>query len=149
AESVWTRAQRLAAIPDNVHLCLSPQPVVLESANAVVLPAPLTQRHTHDDLTQWFAGAHTPAGPLRIALAHGRVQGVLAEDIDSANPIAPDRAETARLDYLALGDWHGTRQIGPRTWYAGTPETDRWRANESGQALLVELAAPGATPVVQ
>lgn len=149
AESVWTRAQRLAAIPDNVYLCLSPQPVVLESANAVVLPAPLTQRHTHDDLTQWFAGAHTPAGMLRIGLAHGSVQGVLAEDIDSANPIAPDRAETARLDYLALGDWHGTRQIGPRTWYAGTPETDRWRANESGQALLVELAAPGATPVVQ
>ena len=41
-----------------------------------------------------------------------------------------ERAERARLDYLALGDWHGTLEIAPRTWYAGTPEPDRFRANE-------------------
>jgi hypothetical protein len=81
-------------------------------------------------------------------LAHGCVQGILAEEIDSANPIAPDRAERARLDYLALGDWHGCRQIDARTWYSGTPEPDRHKDNGAGQALLVELGAAGALPQV-
>ena len=148
AESVWTRAARLDAIPANLTVCLSPEPLLLDDARVALLPAPLTQRNTHADLTEWFAAADTPAGYLRVGLAHGSVQGILAEDIDSANPIAAGRAASARLDYLALGDWHGTREIDPRTWYAGTPETDRFRANASGQALLVDIAAPGAPPVV-
>lgn len=148
AESVWSRAARLDAIPPNVTVCLAPEPLLLEAARVALLPAPLTQRNTHADLTEWFAAADTPAGYLRVGLAHGSVQGILAEDIDSANPIAAGRAASARLDYLALGDWHGTREIDPRTWYAGTPETDRFRANASGQALLVDIAAPGAQPVV-
>lgn len=148
SESVWTRAARLGAIPANVHVCLEPKPLLLESLSVAVLPAPLTQRHTHADLTEWFASAQTPSGMYRIGIAHGSVQGILAEGIDSTNPIALGRADQARLDYLALGDWHGTKQIDARTWYSGTPETDRFRANESGQALCVELAAPAAVPIV-
>jgi DNA repair exonuclease SbcCD nuclease subunit len=148
AESVWTRAARLKAFPDNVHVCLKPEPLLLEALGAAILPAPLTQRHTYADLTDWFVGADTPAGMIRIGLAHGCVQGILAEDIDSANPIAAGRAEQARLDYLALGDWHGTKQVDARTWYSGTPETDRFKANDSGQALLVELPDAGAPVVV-
>jgi len=148
SESVWTRAQRLNAVPDHVHLCLRPVPLHFEGLNAVVLPAPLTQRHTYTDLTEWFAAADTPPGTFRIGLAHGAVQGVLAEGIDSANPIAADRAAQARLDYLALGDWHGCRQIDARCWYSGTPETDRFRNNDSGCALRVDIDAPGALPQV-
>ncbi len=147
AESVWTRIRHLGAAPDNVRLCLDNTPVLLESSKIAVLPAPLTQRITYDDLTQWFDRASSPEGYLRIGLAHGSIQGLLADNIDSSNPIAPDRAATARLDYLALGDWHGARRIDERTWYSGTPETDRFRANDSGNALLVELA-PGQAPSV-
>jgi len=147
AESVWTRMQRLTSLPDNVHLCLSPQPLLLEKL--AILPAPLTQRITRDDLTQWFDQARTPVGLARIGLAHGSVQGLLAEGMDASNPIAADRAAQARLDYLALGDWHGTRQVDMHTWYSGTPETDRFRANASGQALLVTLSGVGQTPQVQ
>lgn len=148
AESVWTRAVRLKAIPANVTVCLQPELLLFASLGIAVLPAPLTQRHTHTDLTEWFASAETPAGMRRIGLAHGSVQGILAEDIDSPNPIAAGRAEQARLDYLALGDWHGTKRIDAHTWYSGTPETDRFRANESGQALLVEMSESGAPPAV-
>lgn len=144
AESVWTRAARLKAIPDNVHVCLKAEPLLLDALRVAILPAPLTQRHTYSDLTEWFASADTPAGMVRIGLAHGSVQGILADGIDSANPIAAGRAEQAGLDYFALGDWHGTKQVDARTWYSGTPETDRFKANDSGQALLVELAGPGA-----
>jgi len=148
AESVWTRAQRLGVVPAHVHLALSPQPVLLLEAGLAVLPAPLTQRHTFEDTTAWFNSAETPAGLLRVGLAHGSVQGVLAEEIDSPNPIAPDRAVQARLDYLALGDWHGCKQINARTWYSGTPEPDRFKSNDAGLALLVSIEAPGAEPTV-
>lgn len=148
AESVWTRARRLGAIPDNVTLCLLPEPVLFADLGIALLPAPLTQRHTYADLTEWFAGAETPSGLARIGLAHGSVQGILADDIDSPNPIAAGRAAQARLDYLALGDWHGAKKVDARTWYSGTPETDRFRANDSGQVLLVELADAATPPVV-
>lgn len=147
AESVWTCAQRLGVVPANVHLLLAPEVRVFAELGFAVLPAPLTQRHTYEDLTQWFDEADTPAGLLRIGLAHGCVQGLLAEDLDSPNPIAPDRCERARLDYLALGDWHGTRVLHSRMAYSGTPEPDRFKSNDAGQALLVDMA-PGSEPVI-
>ncbi len=148
AESVWTRAVRLKAVPSNAYLCLTPEPLVLESLGLVLLPAPLTQRHTHSDLTEWFASAPVPTDLFRVGLAHGSVQGILADGIDSSNPIAAGRAEQSGLDYLALGDWHGTKQVDARTWYSGTPETDRFKANDSGQALVVVLPEHGSLPVV-
>lgn len=148
AESVWTRARRLNAVPDNAHLALEPGVVELREQGLAVLAAPLTQRHTYADLTEGFDELETAEGLVRVGLAHGSVQGLLAEGIDSANPIAADRAEQARLDYLALGDWHGVKQINSRTWYSGTPEPERFRNNDAGVALVVEIASPGAEPVV-
>ena len=148
AESAWSRAQRLGAVPRNVHLALTPQVLTLEAHGLAVLPAPLMQRHTHDDLSAWFDAADTPPGLLRVGLAHGSVQGILPEDIDSPNPIAADRAARARLDYLALGDWHGCKQVNARTWYSGTPEQERFKDNGAGQVLQVVIDAPGAAPRV-
>jgi len=149
AESVWSRAQRLQCVPQHVHLLMQPQVTLFEQAGFAVLPAPLTQRHTYHDLTAWMDTAETPEGLLRIGLAHGSVQGLLHDGIDSANPIAADRCETAHLDWLALGDWHGVKQVNERMAYSGTPEPDRFPNNEPGFALLVDIAAPGALPQVQ
>lgn len=147
-ESVWARAVRLNAIPENVQVCQKPEPCLVPGTQAVILPAPLAQRHTYNDLTEWFAHRQTEPGVYRLGLAHGCVQGILAEDIDSTNPVAAERAATARLDYLALGDWHGAKQVDERTWYSGTPEPDRWKDNGAGNVLLVELESPGRTPKV-
>ena len=146
AESVWTRAQRLDAVPPNVHLALTAQPIVLAPQGMVVLPAPLMQRHTQADATAWFDQADTAPGLCRIGLAHGSVEGVLAEAMTNSNRIAAHRAQTARLDYLALGDWHGLKQIDARTAYSGTPEPERFRDNDAGRALLVDIDAPGQLP---
>lgn len=148
AESVWSRARRLGAVAPNVHLALGPQAIEFPERGFVVLPAPLTQRQTAADETAWFDHVETAPGLVRVGLAHGSVQGVLAEDIDSPNPIAADRATRAALDYLALGDWHGTRRIDARTWYSGTPEQDRFKANAPGNVLLVDIPAVGAEPEV-
>ncbi len=149
AESVWTRAARLGAMPNHLHLALQNATLDFPALGFSALMAPLTQRHTYNDLTEWFDHAETRPGQVRIGLAHGSVQGILDEGIDSANPIGSDRAHRARLDYLALGDWHGCKQIDERTWYSGTPEPDRFKSNEPGHALLVEIDAPGALPRVQ
>lgn len=147
AESVWSRAQRLGAIPDNVIVCVEPKPVVVAD-KFTLLPAPLTQRHTYSDLTEWFTTHESSKQLPRVGLAHGSVQGILPEDVDSANPIAAGRAQSAGLAYLALGDWHGTKRVDGRAWYAGTPETDRFKTNESGQALLVLIDSTSLEPEV-
>jgi DNA repair exonuclease SbcCD nuclease subunit len=147
AECVWTRLERLGR-PGNAVVAATPQPITLADGRLVVLPAPLAARRTLDDLTAWMDAAKTPAAALRVGLAHGAVQGRLPAGADADNPIAADRPERARLDYLALGDWHGTLEIGQRCWYAGTPEPDRFPANDPGNALLVELDGPGSPPRV-
>lgn len=148
AESVWTRMTRLGLLPDNVRPALSPEPLLLCDDRLAVLPAPLARRREPEDLTAWFDAAETPAGAVRVGLAHGSVDNRLPADAATGNPIADTRADSARLDYLALGDWHGTLEIAPRTWYAGTPETDRFRGNEPGHVLEVLLSAPGERPEV-
>ncbi len=146
AESVWHRAQRLDIVPPNAHVLLESGVTAFESAGFAVLAAPLTQRQTLQDLTQVFDTLPTDPALVRVGLAHGSVEGQLADDIDASNPIAADRAARARLDYLALGDWHGLKGIDARTWYSGTPEPDRFKNNGAGQALLVDIAGPGAEP---
>ena len=148
AESVWSRLQRLDVVPSNVSILSTPHVIEYAELGFAVLPAPLTQRQTHTDLSDWFDTAQTAPGLLRIGLAHGSVAGILPESADSANPIAPDRAATARLDYLALGDWHGTKRVDDRTWYSGTPEQDRFKDNDSGNVLIVEITGPGSVPQV-
>lgn len=149
AASVWTRARRLGCVPPNVHSLEQPGLVPFEGFGCAVLAAPLTQRQTHSDLTGWFDDEPSPPGLVRIGLAHGCLAGILPDTVDSANPIAADRAATARLDYLALGDWHGTRRADARTWYSGTPEQDRFKGNDPGNVLLVDIAHPGAEPLVE
>lgn len=149
AESVWHRALRLNAIPAHVHVALEPAVMSFSELGFAVLAAPLTQRQTYTDLTEWFDAAESAPNLLRIGLAHGSMQGVLADDIDSPNPIAAHRAKQARLDYLALGDWHGCKQIDDYTWYSGTPEQDRFKDNGAGHALIVDLTGINTPPQVQ
>jgi len=148
AESVWTQAQRFGVIPAHVHLALKPEVVLFDREKCAVLTAPLTQRQTFTDLTAWFDQAETPEGYLRVGLAHGSVQGILADSVGSSNPITQNRAQQARLDYLALGDWHGMKCINAQTWYSGTPEPDRFKGNQTGVVLEIDIDAAGALPHV-
>ncbi len=143
AHSVWTRLRQLG-IPSNIVIADRPEPIVAADGKATVLPAPLRRKREALDQTEWFDGAASPEGSCRIGLAHGSIAGRLPHKAEAANEIPGDRAERARLCYLALGDWHGALKIAPRTWYAGSPEPDRHKANESGFVHLVEIDGPGA-----
>lgn len=148
AESAWTRLSRLR-LPDNIKLLTRAEPVLVADHKLAILPAPLLRRHEALDTTEPMDAMVTPPGAVRIGVAHGSVKGRLPERSEALNEIAEDRADRAKLDYLALGDWHGTLNIAPRTWYAGTPEQDRFKDNEPGNVLLVTIEGPGAQPAVQ
>ena len=146
---VWDRFARSGDCPVNVHVLTTPSPFSILDGQLVILPAPLTQKHVTGDPTAWFATAEIAAVALKVGLAHGAVREFLHAEAESPNPLAHDRAETAGLDYLALGDWHSVLQITPRTWYSGTPEPDDFTKSGLGEALLVTLAEPGGTPLVE
>jgi hypothetical protein len=133
--------------PANLIIADRPEPVSIGAA--VVLPAPLRRRREALDHTEWFDAAATADGTIRLGLAHGSVAGRLPAASEASNEIPADRAETAGLSYLALGDWHGHLEIAPRTWYSGTHEPDRHKDNRPGYVNLVEIAGPRAPPTVE
>ncbi|WP_436196982.1 metallophosphoesterase family protein [Paraburkholderia hospita] len=143
---LWDRVRQRAG--DTIRVLTEPYPWEIEPG-VWLLPAPLVHRHNLEDPTDIFDSMETPIGCVRIGVAHGSIRG-FGEQGETKNQIAPDRARRSRLDYLALGDWHGALQIDERTWYAGTPEPDRFHRDDPGRALLVELSAgiaPTVTPI--
>jgi DNA repair exonuclease SbcCD nuclease subunit len=144
-KGVWDRV-RESAPPPNIHLHLTAEPSALDTFTTL-LPAPLTRKSEGGDLTEWMDHAETAPGVIRILVAHGSVVG-FGSGGEANNPVDPRRPERAGLGYLALGDWHRTMQIGPAIWYSGTPEPDRAGSQELGQALVVDIAGPGATASV-
>jgi DNA repair exonuclease SbcCD nuclease subunit len=146
----WERLLRMrqrSDLPANIRLHLAAQPAPL-AQNVYLLPAILTRRHASLDPTEWMDDAATPEGALRIGIAHGSIASFGTDPATTPNRIAPDRARSAGLGYLALGDWHGQRKISDRAWYAGTPEIDDFGVVDGGQALLIDLAGPDAAPSV-
>ncbi|MBX3596896.1 MAG: DNA repair exonuclease [Rhizobiaceae bacterium] len=144
AAQLWTALGSEA--PENVTLAVEAQPLQL-APDVMLLPAPCTTRRPGRDLTEWMDGQSSSPETIRIGLAHGAVQS-FSENASFADIIAPDRAGRAGLDYLALGDWHGALEIDPRTRYSGAPEPDRFKHERPGEALLVNIAGPGAVPQV-
>ena len=143
----WDRLLR-RGLPANVHVHLEPAPVPLADGAAQLLPAPLARRRALADPTAWMDRAPAPEGTIRIGLAHGSISAFGSDARTQPNLIEPTRPERAGLAYLALGDWHGTKRIGPRCWYAGTPEVDDFNVVDGGHALLVDLGTRGNAPKV-
>jgi DNA repair exonuclease SbcCD nuclease subunit len=143
AGSAWTQIESLAKSA-NIRCYTAPGHVAI-APGVDLLVAPLLHKGTSTDPTQWMDGHGSAPGTIRIGLAHGSVP----TGGDPTTPIAPDRAVRARLDYLALGDWHGATRINERTWYSGTPEPDRFKDNAPGHVLAVTIATPGAIPSVE
>lgn len=148
--SVYHRDQFQSQKPDHVQILRENEPVTvdhLSGEEAAILPAPVEHRNERGDPTAHLDSDFGPQDAIRIGLAHGGVEDFGAGEATSR--INPDRVEEAGLDYLALGDWHGTKPIGPKAWYSGTPEPDSFQQNDPGNALLVEIEEPGAQPDIE
>lgn len=142
AEPLWDSIREAA--PANVRALTEATPIGLDD-HATLLPCPVAYRAGGSDPTEALVGMDSPEGHLRIGLAHGGV----TDFTESGEVIAPDRDRSARLDYLALGDWHGRMEVSPRVHYPGSPEQDRFKHGTRGVCLCVSLTGPGAVPQVE
>lgn len=164
--SLWEQSffrQQARELAPNLTVWLERAPVRL--AEAVFLPCPLVHRSEPGDPTGWLRDptlyADLPAEWPRVVVAHGSTQDFGAQESGledeeegsggaAANRIDLGRLSAGQIDYVALGDWHGVKQVGPAAWYSGTPELDRFvkgSGHRPGCALLVE-ARRGQVPVV-
>ena len=148
ATELWRVLHRDA--PDNLILATEAQEIAL-NAQTVPLPAPCTARDPGRDLTAWME-SHETSGMIRIGLAHGSIRDFRSsEDVGSGTGgvIPPDRSSTAKLDYLAIGDWHGRIEVTPNTWYSGTPEADSFKQHRPAGCTLVEIENHGKAGKVE
>jgi DNA repair exonuclease SbcCD nuclease subunit len=132
----------------NLHVLLKAEPLELD--HAVLFPCPLLRRHEASDPTRWLRdldGLERFGAKPRIVVAHGSVLsfgGTFDEeesDRGVPNLIDLHRIPDISYDYIALGDWHGAKQVGDKAWYSGTPELDRFvkgGEHDPGNILLVE-----------
>jgi DNA repair exonuclease SbcCD nuclease subunit len=147
-------AEHRARAP-NLHVLLERRPV--ERDDVVILPCPLLHRHETSDPTAWIrtldfeACGHRP----RIVLVHGSVTtfGTQADDEEIAGPpnvVTIDSLPLADLDYVALGDWHGFTEAGPKSWYSGSHEPDRFpkQGQRPGHVACITVSR-GGQPVVE
>lgn len=146
------QSRRLAP---NLQVLTECRPVEIEGA--VVLPCPLLKRMETSDTTAWIRHLSPETwesfgGRPRIVLAHGSVRefGSGAGDGEAPNQINLSQLPTGEIDYVALGDWHGVKQVGPQAWYSGTPEIDRFPKgadNRPGHCLTVTANRSGLPKV--
>ena len=145
AETLWQRFRNEA--PESVRVLDEPVPVEVVP-DVTLLPSPVPSRFPGRDLTEWMPECATPEGHLRIGLAHGGVLTFGSED-DYKETIPIDRAISAGLDYMALGDWHGFTKISDRAFYSGSPERDRFKHQGRGTCLAVTISGPQAVPEIE
>ena len=160
--SLWEQEffrREIKELAPNFKLLDQPEPHVLE--NAVLFPCPLVRRHESADLTAWLRtipGIEDQFGDKpRIVIAHGTVInfGTIPDDEDfdsgTVNHLDLARLPDGAFDYIALGDWHGAKQVAANAWYPGTPELDRFVKGEGHDPgnILVVKAGRGQAPQVQ
>jgi len=134
----------------------------VELDDVIIFSCPLLRRHESMDPSSWLRTIDEAVltefnDKPRVVLAHGSIQGFdsSGDDEDGAGS-APNLIDLKRLsidsfDYVALGDWHGTKQVGEKAWYSGTPEMDRFPkggTNEPGNVLVVSVER-GKSPLVE
>ncbi len=141
AEPLWETIAGNA--PGNVIALTAPEPRDMGKTRPCC-PARSPSASGASDPSEPLVTMASDEGKLRIGLAHGGV----TDFTESGASIAPDRDRTARLDYLALGDWHGRMAVSDRVQYSGSPEQDRFKHNRRGVCLCIDLDGPGAQPQV-
>jgi DNA repair exonuclease SbcCD nuclease subunit len=144
--SVWEHPAWRSA--SNLFVLGAAQPV--EIHGGFLYPCPVIEKYSRKDPTAWIQAVGE--AQIHVGMAHGNMEGLPGGDPDL--PIPRDAAKRRGLDYLALGHWHSTLTYSEAdakisTAYCGTPETSGFGERDSGNALIVEITAPGLPPAVR
>jgi DNA repair exonuclease SbcCD nuclease subunit len=171
--SVWDRPPWNAGNSGKVRLLREPRPV--EVVEGVVLyPCPIYRKTSHKDPTAWIAETPKDVDTICLGLAHGSLK--IRDDLPADDHLIPRTAATdLKLDYLALGHWHGRKAFPSpdgveRTAYCGVHEPMRFPDNTEsrtgwspyssgkvaelleagkGEVLWVQIERRGTPPVLR
>jgi DNA repair exonuclease SbcCD nuclease subunit len=127
---------------DGFELALGP--------NAVLYAAPCRSTAGAEDLALSLPARSDCDPRIRVGLVHGSTFDLPGYQTNF--PIAPDAPLQRGLDYLAVGDTHGYREIPENAVapivYPGAPEPTGFGDMGAGSVVIVTLRRPGMRPVL-
>jgi len=129
-----------AALPSWVHVVDRDDFSFELPGGAVLYAAPCRSRSESRDLALTLLPDRAPGDErIRIGMVHGQTFDLQGYQMNF--PIALEAAERKGLDYLAIGDTHGFRDVTPDqhapTVYPGAPEPTHFGEKKPGHAVLV------------
>ncbi len=141
-------AFRLFEHLDNVH------PVYRGRAESILLPGvavhAVPQCASNDALREQVASIERIPDVANVLVVHGAIHALPAFRHAEFNELTlfPEWFDE-RFEYVALGHYHGTKEVTPKAWYSGAPE--RVSMAEAGEAkgYLDVVVDPGEHPQVQ
>lgn len=131
------------ALPNWVHVVDRDDFELKLSPEAVLYATPCRSKAGQADPTDLLPKREPGDTRIRIGLVHGNTVDINGHQNNF--PISADAATKCGLDYLAIGDHHGFRQVpplnGPPTVYPGTHEPLSFGDREAGSVLVVCMTA--------
>jgi DNA repair exonuclease SbcCD nuclease subunit len=129
-----------AALPSWVHIVDRDDFCFELGAGAVLYAAPCRSRSESRDLAMSLLPPRQPGDQrIRIGMVHGQTFDLPGCQMNF--PIGRGVAESKGLDYLAIGDTHGFRDVTPDghapTVYPGAPEPTHFGEKKPGHAVVV------------
>jgi DNA repair exonuclease SbcCD nuclease subunit len=149
--SVWAADHAFRrGLPDWVHVVDRDDFEFPLSPEAVLYAVPCRSQAGADDPTARIPARQPGDTRIRIGLVHGQTFDSIGYQMNF--PIAPDATVQRGLNYLALGDTHGFRELPPKTApavYPGAPEATSFGETDTGFAAIVLFPRQGRPPIIQ
>ena len=147
--SVYSREHPFrTTLPAWVHVVDSREFSLNLGDDATIYAAPCTSTAGSTDLALALPNRVDGDTRFRVGLVHGSTFDV--PDYQVNFPISKDAADLRGLDYLAVGDTHGYREVVPGatapTIYPGTPEPTKFGEKDAGEVVIVAFRTRGRAP---
>jgi DNA repair exonuclease SbcCD nuclease subunit len=150
-ESVWAEGHPFRrGLPPWVHVVDRENYEFALSEEAVVYASPCRSQAGADDLALALPLRAAGDARIRIGLAHGQTFDIAGHQTNF--PIALDAAQQRGLNYLAIGDTHGFRELPPKSSpavYPGAPEATTFGERDTGFVAVVFFPRQGRPPIIQ
>jgi len=109
-----------------------------------LFPGPCHEKHSKDNALAWLDGAQPAAPiPLRIAVAHGSVEGLSYDSEGVYYPLKRAWMEAAGMDLWIVGHSHTPHSSGPcdplPLYVPGCPEPDGFDCSHEGRVWLLDI----------
>jgi DNA repair exonuclease SbcCD nuclease subunit len=149
--SVWAADHAFRrGLPDWVHVVDRDDFVYSLSSEAVLYAVPCRSQAGADDPTARIPVRQPGDTRIRIGLVHGQTFDIVGHQMNF--PIAADATLQRGLNYLAIGDTHGFRELPPKSApavYPGAPEATTFGETDAGFAAIVLFPRAGRPPIIQ